>query len=220
MSHFNFGYFKIKTNRKVKPMSINKKIIAWQKGKEFYDGSRQNGYGGFKYDGRWLEILPKIIKRYKLNSASRVLEIGCKKGYLIYDLKKLIPGITCYGVEDHIYPIKKCKKEVRKFLKYSNFTKLPFKSKSFDCVLALSSIYTYNFGDLVKILKEITRVSKSNKNLITVASYNNMRDLKKLLEWTSLSTVILKKKEWNDLFKKTKYKGDHFFTDAKVLGLK
>ena len=47
-----------------------------------------------------------------------------------------------------------------------------------------------------------------------------MRDLKKLLEWTSLSTVILKKKEWNDLFKKTKYKGDHFFTDAKVLGLK
>ena len=204
MTYFNFGYFNNKTNRKVKPMSVEKKIIAWKKDKEFYDGSRENGYGGFKYDGRWLKILPKIIKKYKLNPKSKVLEIGCKKGFLIYDLIKLLPKIKCFGVVDHYYPIKNCKKEVIKKIKYSNFTKLPFKKNSFDCVIAISSIYTYNFGDLLKIFSEINRVSKSNKNLITLASYNNTKDLEKLLEWTSLSTVILKKKRMVKVNEKSK----------------
>ena len=220
MPHFNFGYFKSSTNRKLKPATIKKKILAWKKNKAFYDGSREDGYGGFKYDGRWLKILPKIIKRYKLNSSSRVLEIGCKKGFLVHDLKKLVPGINCTGIEDHLYPLKKCKKEVKKFIKYSNFTKLPFKKNSFDCIIAISSIYTYNFGDLLKIFNEIKRVSKNDKILITLASYENTRDLEKLLNWTTLSTVILKKKDWLKLFKEVGYKGDYFFTDAKVLGLK
>lgn len=220
MTYFNFGYFSSPTNRVVKPMSIKKKIIAWEKNKEFYDGSRKNGYGGFKYDGRWLKILPKIIKRYQLNSSSKVLEIGCKKGFLIHDLKKLVPGINCTGVEDHFYPIKECKKEVKKFIKYSNFTKLPFKKNSFDCIIGVSSIYTYNFGDLLKIFNEIKRVSKNNNILITLASYENTKDLEKLLNWTTLSTVILKKKDWLRLFKEIGYKGDYFFTNTKVLGLK
>jgi len=220
MSHFNFGYFNSPTNRKLKPATIKKKILAWKKNKAFYDGLREDGYGGFKYDGRWLKILPKIIKRYKLNPSSRVLEIGCKKGFLVHDLKKLVPGISCTGVEDHFYPIKKCKKEVKKFIKYANFTKLPFKKNSFDCIVAISSIYTYNFGDLLKIFNEIKRVSKNNKILITLASYENTKDLEKLLNWTTLSTVILKKKDWLKLFKEMDYKGDYFFTDAKVLGLK
>ena len=220
MPHFNFGYFKSPTNRKLKPATIKKKISAWKKNKAFYDGSREDGYGGFKYDGRWLKILPKIIKRYKLNSSSRVLEIGCKKGFLVHDLKKLVPGISCTGIEDHLYPIKKCKKEVKKFIKYSNFTNLPFKKNSFDCIIAISSIYTYNFGDLLKIFNEIKRVSKNDKILITLASYENTRDLEKLLNWTTLSTVILKKKDWLKLFKEVGYKGDYFFTDAKILGLK
>ena len=220
MPHFNFGYFKSSTNRKLKPATIKKKISAWKKNKAFYDGSREDGYGGFKYDGRWLKILPKIIKRYKLNSSSRVLEIGCKKGFLVHDLKKLVPSISCTGIEDHLYPIKNCKKEVKKFIKYSNFTKLPFKKNSFDCIIAISSIYTYNFGDLLKIFNEIKRVSKNDKILITLASYENTRDLEKLLNWTTLSTVILKKKDWVKLFKEVGYKGDYFFTDAKILGLK
>ena len=165
-----------------------------------------------------LKFYLKLLK-YKLNSKSKVLEIGCKKGFLIHDLKKLIPGIRCVGVEDHLYPISNCKKEVKKFLKFSNFTKLPFKNNSFDCVIAISSIYTYNFGDLLKIFKEINRVSKSNKNLVTLASYKNKR-FRKIINWTTLSTVILQEKDWIKLFKYTKYNGDYFFTNSKILGLK
>ena len=220
MPFFDFGYFDSKTNRKLKPVTIKKKIIAWKKNKEFYDGARENGYGGFQYDGRWLNILPKIIKRYNLKSTSKVLEIGCKKGFLINDLKKIIPGISCVGIEDHYYPIKNCKKEVKKLIKYSKYTELPFKKNSFDCIIAVSSIYTYNFGDLLKIFNEIKRVSKNNKVLISVASYETTKELETLLEWTTLSTVILKKKDWLKLFKEIDYKGDYFFTNSKVLGIK
>ena len=97
---------------------------------------------------------------------------------------------------------------------------MPFKNNSFDCVIAISSIYTYNFVDLLKIFKEINRVSKSNKNLVTLASYKNKKDLEKLLNWTTLSTVILQEKDWIKLFKYTKYNGDYFFTNSKIVGLK
>ena len=184
MPYFNFGYFNNSTERKVKSISIKKRIIAWKKNKEFYDGSRKNGYGGFKYDGRWIKILPKIIKRYNLTSKSRVLEIGCKKGYLIYDLKKLIPGIKCTGVEDHVYPIKNCKKEVKKDIKFSKFTSLPFKNNSFDCVIAISSIYTYNFGDLLEIFKEIKRVSKPGRRV-----YSSIKNLQKTYNGLGISIL-------------------------------
>ena len=91
----------------------------------------KNGYGGFSYDGRWKKFLPKIIKRYKLNKKSKVLDLGCKKGFLIKDLRELIPGITCYGVENHLYPIKKLVKKDKKII-YSDYANnLKFKKKIF-----------------------------------------------------------------------------------------
>ena len=56
MQSFNFGYFKKDLNRKSiikKRRTILNKYIAWQLNKEYYDGKRINGYGGFSYDGRW-----------------------------------------------------------------------------------------------------------------------------------------------------------------------
>ena len=93
--------------------TIINKIVAWELDKEYYDGNRLNGYGGFKYDGRWKKVLPKFIKRYNLKAGSKVLDIGCKKGFLLHDLKKLVPGIKIYGIEDHLYPLKKSMRSVK-----------------------------------------------------------------------------------------------------------
>ena len=70
MPYIKLGYTKPTINRLIitKKRSIINKIIAWEKGKEYYDGDMKNGYGGFKYDGRWKKILPKFIKRYRLKS--------------------------------------------------------------------------------------------------------------------------------------------------------
>ena len=90
MAHFDTGYFNSSSGRSVlaKKRKIENKIISWSLGKEYYDGKRINGYGGYKYDGRWKTLLPKIIKKYKLNNKSKVLDLGCKKGFFFDGFKE------------------------------------------------------------------------------------------------------------------------------------
>ncbi len=218
MPHFDPKYFKKKTNvNRVVRRRLKNKFIAWKLDKDYYDGDRNNGYGGFSYDGRWLGLLPRIIKRYKLSNNSKILDLGCKKGFIMKDLKKLLPKAKIFGVEDHIYPIKNSEKEIKKNIIYSKYYKIPFNDKYFDLVIGFSSIYKYNFIDVVKTIKEINRVSQ--KSFFTVASYTNEKEKKLFDRWTLLGTTILHKKEWLELFKILKYKGDYYFTTAKSLNL-
>jgi len=217
--HIDIGYFKkpIKVRAKVaKERTVINKMNAWELGKEYYDGSRLNGYGGFKYDGRWLKLLPKLIKRYKLTSKSKVLDLGCKKGFLLKDLNILLPGIKSFGVENHPYALKKAVKCKSKLIR-SDYTKLPFKSKSLDFVIAFNSLYMQNLGDVIKSLKEIERVSK--KSYVVLASGENDKERNKFYKWTLIGTSILLKKEWKTLFKKIKFNGDYYFSSAKSLGV-
>jgi hypothetical protein len=218
MTYFDIGYFKKnkKINRRIK-RSIKNKLAAWSLGYEYYDGDRKNGYGGFKYDGRWIKLLPKIIKKYNLSYKSKILDLGCKKGFIMKDFTCLLPKCEIWGVEDHQYPIKNAEKNIKSKIVFSNYYKVPFKDKYFDFTIAFSSIYKYNFGDLIKTVIEINRVSK--KSLITVAAYSNDNEKKLFENWTLLGTTILHKKDWIKLFKLLKYKGDYYFTTAKSLGL-
>ena len=218
MSFFDPKYFKKKNkvNRVVK-RKLKNKLIAWELEKEYYDGDRNNGYGGFSYDGRWLKLLPDFIKRYKLNNNSKILDLGCKKGFIMKDLKILLPGAKVYGIEDHKYPIKNAEKEIKKNIIFSNYYEIPFKKNYFDLVIGFSSIYKYNFQDVVKTIREINRVSR--KSFFTVASYSNRKEKEIFDRWTLLGTTILSKKEWLELFRLLKYKGDYYFTTAKSLNL-
>jgi len=218
MPYFDPGYFKKKilVNRSVK-RSIKNKLTAWELGKEYYDGDRNNGYGGFNYDGRWLKLLPKIIKRYKLTNKSKILDLGCKKGFIMKDLKILLPESEIWGIEDHVYPVKNAEKEIKSSIILSEYYKIPFKKNYFDFVIGFSSIYKYNFQDVIKIIAEINRVSK--KSFFTVAAYSNEKEKKVFDDWTLLGTTVLNKKDWIKLFKIIGYKSDYYFTTAKALNL-
>jgi len=159
---------------------------------------------------------PKIIKKYKLTKKSKVLDLGCKKGFLLKDLNILIPGIKSYGVENHTYALKKAVKCKSKLI-LSDYYKIPFKNKYFDFVIAFNSLYMQNLGDVIKSLKEIERVSK--KSYIVLASGENDQERNKFYRWTLIGTSILLKKEWKTLFKKIKFKGDYYFSSAKSLGV-
>ena len=137
MKYFDTGYFAEKTKRALiaKKRTIKNKIISWGLDKNYYDGKRVNGYGGYKYDSRWKKYLPKIIKKYKLNSNSKVLDIGCKKGFFLKDLKDLVPGIKIYGIENHSYPVKNAHSDVKGKLKIKEYYNLNFKNKYFDLVI-------------------------------------------------------------------------------------
>ncbi len=217
--HLDIGYFKkkIKVRSKVaKKRTVINKYNAWQLEKKYYDGNRLDGYGGFKYDGRWKKLLPKLIKRYKLTKKSKVLDLGCKKGFLLKDLNILLPGVKSYGVENHPYPLKKAVKCKSKFI-HSQYYDLPFKNKYFDFVIAFNSLYMQNLGDVIKSLREIQRVSKNS--YIVLASGENDSERNKFYRWTLIGTSILLKKEWKILFKKIKFNGDYYFSSAKSLGV-
>ena len=218
MPYFDPNYFRRKTkvNRKVK-RSIKNKLIAWKQDKDYYDGDRNNGYGGFSYDGRWLKLLPKIIKRYKLTNNSKILDLGCKKGFIMKDLRILLPKSEIWGIEDHVYPIRNAEKEIKSNIILSEYYKIPFKENYFDFVIGFSSIYKYNFQDVIKTITEVNRVSR--KSFFTVAAYSNQKEKALFDDWTLLGTTVLHKKEWIKLFKMIGYKNDYYFTTAKSLNL-
>ena len=219
MRFFDTGYFKKKVPRSkfTNKRTIKNKIISWQLDKDYYDGKRIDGYGGYKYDGRWKTFLPKIIKRYNLTKKSRVLDLGCKKGFFLKDLSDLVPGIKIFGVENHKYPIKKAHPKVKKKIALSEYYNLKFKKNYFDFVFAFNSVYSQNLGDVIKTLEEINRISK--KSYVVVASCENDLERNRFYKWTLLGTTILYKKEWLKLFKIIGYKGDYYFSTAKSLGL-
>tara|TARA_B100000686_G_scaffold355016_1_gene469084 strand:- start:7822 stop:8511 length:690 start_codon:yes stop_codon:yes gene_type:complete len=199
--------------------TIKNRIIATYRNKELYDGNRNNGYGGYKYDGRWIEVAKKICSEYKLNDKSSFLHIGCEKGFLMHDLQSLYPKMNIYGVETSEYAIANSMKNIKNKIinsDYINFNK--FKNNSFDFVYATGVVYALSITDAIKCLKEIIRISKNN-SFITLASYSNKKDYWLFKNWTLLGTTILLKKEWISILKHVGYKSDYYFTNADTLNL-
>ena len=220
-----YNLFSNYTNKKVKRIAkknyrtINNKIISTYRDKEFFDGNRKNGYGGYIYDGRWKKYAKKIIKKYELTNKSKILHINCEKGFILNDIKEELPSINIYGTESSKYAINKSLKSVKSDIILTEPTKLPFKNNYFDFVLAIGVIYALSLTDAIKCLKEINRVSK-NKSFINLASYKNNKDLQLFQKWSLLGVTFLRENEWISVLKHTKYKGNFYFTNASSLGLK
>jgi hypothetical protein len=222
MREFNAleGYPEPTTPRVVGPgvRTIQNRIVASYRGKEFYDGDRNNGYGGFTYDGRWVPIAKFMAQEYGLTAASAVLQINCEKGFLLHDFQQLFPGITVYGVEISDYAIATAMPSVRSSIQKAPFTQLPFANQTFDFVIAIGAVYALTLTDAITCLKEIQRVGKG-KGFVTLASYDTEED-KRLFEWwTLLGTTILRKDEWVEVLTHVGYTGDYKFTNARGLKL-
>ena len=91
--------------------------IAKQYGKDYWDGDRRYGYGGYSYmPGRWKPVAEELISIYNLKSGSKVLDIGCGKGYLLYEMKLLIPDIDITGVDSSDYGLENAKDEIKPYV--------------------------------------------------------------------------------------------------------
>ena len=140
--------------------SVAKKAIKW--GYDYWDGSRDTGYGGYRYDGRWKKLAKILIKEYKIKSKMKILDIGCGKGFLLHDLLNEIPDLDVYGVDVSEYALKKAMPTIKKKCKKGNAKKLPYKSNYFDLVISINTLHNlYNY-ELNDSLREINRVSKKN----------------------------------------------------------
>lgn len=185
--------------------------IARQFGKEFFDGDRKHGYGGYKYQSRfWQPVVPTIQAFYGLSAKSSLLDVGCGKGFMLHDFRELIPGITVRGVDISSYAIENAMESVKPFLSVANATSLPFDDKSFDCVISINTIHNLEIDLLAIALQEIERVSRK-KSFITVDAYRTPEEKEAMEAWNLTAKTILHVDAWKLFFKKVGYTGDYFW---------
>ena len=183
---------------------------------EYFDGDRAEGYGGYVYDGRWKPIAVKLIDRYNLNSTSKFLDVGCAKGFLLYDLYNLYPGMEVHGLDISNYAKNKADKLIRERIKIGNCNKLPYPDNYFDATVAINTIHNLDYNGCEIAIKELCRVTKNKENIfIQVDSYQNEEEKLFFEDWMLTAKTYLKPDEWKTLFNNCNYKGDYFWTIIK-----
>ena len=189
----------------------NKKIISLAKkfGKEYFDGKRIYGYGGYYYDSRWKKVARDFIKYYKLKPGDRILDIGCAKGFLVKEF--LDKKIDVYGIDISDYAIKKCHKNVVSRVSIGDAKKLPYPDNSFKLVISINTIHNLNKKNCVKAIKEIMRISYKHA-YIQVDAYRNLKEKKIFQDWVLTAKYHDYCKNWENLFKKNNYNGEYYWT--------
>lgn len=182
--------------------------IAKRYDHEYWDGDRRFGYGGYRYDGRWRAVAEAIASYYGLQTGDRVLDVGCGKAFLLYELMQAVPGLEVRGVDISGYAIENAKEEVRPFLQEADATNLPFDDASFDLVISLNVMHNLYCQDLDKALREIERIGKRDKYIV-VESYRNEQEKVNLMCWVLTGECFFTPEEWQWWFNLTGYSGDH-----------
>ena len=191
------------------------KAVAAERAKkwdfDYWDGDRRINYGGYKYmPGRWEKVAKAMADHYGIKPGDKILDVGCGKGFLLYDFTLVVPGVEVYGIDISQYAIDNSKEEVRDRLQVGSATKLPWPDKHFDLVYSLNTLHNLHAYDLDPALREIERVGKNNK-YICVESYRNEVEKANLLYWQVTCEAFNTPEEWEWWFKQTGYTGDHSF---------
>jgi SAM-dependent methyltransferase len=184
--------------------------VASRFGQEYWDGERQYGYGGYRYDGRWRPIAERLAEHYGLRAGMRVLDVGCGKGYLLYELAQAVPGLVVSGIDISAYGIENAKPEVRSALIVGDASRLPFEDASFDFVVSLGTLHNLPIETLWSAIREIERVGRGGK-YIMVESYRNEREKANLLYWQLTCKSFYSIEDWEWLYRKVGYSGDYGF---------
>tara|TARA_B110000977_G_C11012691_1_gene468300 strand:+ start:511 stop:1170 length:660 start_codon:yes stop_codon:yes gene_type:complete len=185
--------------------------VARQFGKEFFDGDRQYGYGGFKYFPRfWQPVIPTFQKHFGLTGRSSLLDVGCAKGFMLHDLEELIPDITVSGVDVSDYAITHAMDDIRSKVQVADARDLPFADNSFDVVIAINTIHNLDRDDCAQALREIERVSCKG-SFITVDAYRNDDEKERMFAWNLTAKTIMSVDEWVAFFEEVGYTGDYFW---------
>ena len=179
-------------------------------GKDYWDGDRSTGYGGYQYDGRWRAVAEKIAEYYNLSSDASILDIGCGKGFLLYEFTQILPNARVAGVDISQYAIDNSKEEVREFLKPGNASTLPFDDASFDFVYSINTLHNLYIDGIFAALREMERVRRG-PSYLTVEGYRNEREKVNLMYWQLTCRAFHTPEEWEWIYRQAGYTGDYSF---------
>lgn len=184
--------------------------IAKRFDREYWDGDRRVGYGGFRYDGRWRPVAERLAAHYRLRAGDRILDVGCGKAFLLYDLTQVVPGVEVAGLDVSRYAVENARPEVREALVVGDAKHLPWPDRSFDLVLSINTLHNLPCYDLDLALREIERVGRRDK-FLCVESYRSEEEKANLLYWQLTCEAFNTPDEWAWWFRHTGYTGDHGF---------
>ncbi|OGW31682.1 MAG: methyltransferase type 11 [Nitrospirae bacterium GWF2_44_13] len=187
-------------------------IIALAKrfDRDFFDGDRKCGYGGYKYDGRWKAVVKRMKDYYHLPDNAAILDIGCAKGFMLHDFKELMPDCTVAGIDVSSYAIENAMPSVKPFLEIASAESLPYPDKSFDLVISINSIHNLPLESLKQSLREIQRVCRGH-SYITVDAWRNEQERENLFKWVLTAETMMHVDEWKRLFAEVGYTGDYWW---------
>ena len=191
--------------------SEDDRALARKFGKEFFDGDRSHGYGGFSYNPRfWEPVVPTFQSHWDIVPGNSLLDIGCAKGFMMYDFHRLIPGIKVEGIDISDYAIENGMEDMKPFMQVASADDLPYKDNSFDYSISITTLHNFDDDNLIKALKEIERVSKKG-SFITVDAYRNDEEKERMYAWNLTAKTILHVDEWKLLFEEAGYTGDYYW---------
>ena len=184
--------------------------IACRFGMEYFDGPRTQGYGGYVYDGRWKSVATRLREHYGLSESASILDIGCAKGFLLHDLKELMPKASVAGIDISTYAYERAMESVRPFIRVGNAKELPWPDHSFDLVLAINTIHNLDLRECRQALREIQRVSRKYAYVV-VDAYRTEEQRQRLLDWILTAKTFMHVDEWKRFFSEVGYTGDYYW---------
>ena len=184
--------------------------LAKKWGYDYWDGDRRINYGGYRYmEGRWEKVARVMAEHYGIKAGDKVLDVGCGKGFMLFDWTKVVPGVEVYGIDISEYAIANSKEGIRDRLRVGTASELPWPDKYFDLVYSLNTLHNLHCYDLDKALREMERVGK--RKYLCVESYRSETEKTNLLYWQVTCEAFNTPKEWEWWFKQTGYTGDYSF---------
>ncbi|MBF0418627.1 MAG: class I SAM-dependent methyltransferase [Magnetococcales bacterium] len=177
--------------------------------KDYWDGDRITGYGGYHYiPGRWTPVAQAMIDHYQLPEDASILDVGCGKGYLLYEFTRLLPKAQVAGIDCSRYGLEHAKEEVKPYLQLGQAQRLPYPDRSFDLVISLATLHNLTNFELYQALQEIERVGQRHK-WVMQESYRNEQEKLNMLHWQLTQRTFLRTDEWEWFFTMAGYTGDY-----------
>jgi ubiquinone/menaquinone biosynthesis C-methylase UbiE len=185
------------------------KRISKQFGRDYFDGDRRHGYGGFSYHPRfWTDTVRHIRDVYQLPEDAAILDVGCAKGFMLYDFMLLMPQARVAGIDVSSYAIENALEPVRPFVEMGNAKALPYDDHSFDLVISINTIHNLPYDECKQSLREIQRVSRRHA-FVMVDAFRNEQQRQAMLQWVLTAETMLSTADWLKLFAEAGYTGDY-----------
>ncbi|GIW78858.1 MAG: methyltransferase [Gemmatales bacterium] len=185
--------------------------LSRQFGKDYFDGDRKHGYGGYYYHPRfWTETVKRFRDYYQLPEDASILDVGCAKGFMLHDFKQLMPKATVAGIDISSYAIENAIETVKPFLRLGNAKELPFPDRSFDLVVAINTVHNLPLEECKQAIREIQRVARKHAFLM-VDAWRTQEELRRLEDWVLTCKTYMHVDEWKKLFEEVGYTHDYYW---------